>query len=339
MTARISSRDSRPVSRSWTSSPPRTRFMSCSVIGERRRSWFSISRTSGLAWRISSASSENPGASTTSTNIELRRSASGALDRPVEAEDAAVGALAIGGQRQLEGVVLVRAHGHAAGVVVLDDRHGRQLELVHQPAPGVEVEQVVERQLLAVELRDHREQVRARADLGVVGRALVRVLAVGKIEHLLERHRVLRREVVLALGEPARDGGVVARRVGERLEREALARAVGQPAVALAQLVEHRVVALGRDHHGREVVVLRRRPDQRGAADVDVLDHLLLVHPAPRRHALERIEVHAHQVDRLDLVLVQRPTCSSLERTASRPAWMRGWSVLTRPSRISGKPV
>ena len=47
----------RPVSRSCTSMPPRTRFMSCSLIGERRRSWFSSSRMFGLAWSTSRASS------------------------------------------------------------------------------------------------------------------------------------------------------------------------------------------------------------------------------------------------------------------------------------------
>src|SRR5690554_3386844 len=31
--------------------------------------------------------------------------------------------------------------------------------------------------------------------------------------------------------------------------------------------------------------------------------------------------------------------CSSSSRRASRPPWILGWSVLTRPSRISGKPV
>ena len=51
-----------------------------------------------------------------------------------------------------------------------------------------------------------------------------------------------------ALGEPARDRGVVAGGVGERLGREALARPQRQPAVGVAQLLEHRVVALGRDH-------------------------------------------------------------------------------------------
>ena len=138
----------------------------------------------------------------------------------------------------------------------------------------VEVEQVVERELLAAELGDHREHVGARADLRVVGGALVRVLAVGELEHLLEGAHEQRREVLALLLEPARDRRVVARGVGERLGGQALARRHRQAPVGLAQLVEHRVVALGADDRRGVGVVLGRGADHRRAADVDVLDHL-----------------------------------------------------------------
>ena len=151
-------------------------------------------------------------------------SASAPVDHAVEDEDAAVRRDRIGGERRLVGLEQRSADGRAARVVVLDDDRRRQLELLDQPARRVEVEQVVERQLLAVQLRHHRQQVRARAGLRVVGGALVRVLAVRQVEHLLVHARVERREVVLALGEPARDRGVVARGVGERLGRQRLAR-------------------------------------------------------------------------------------------------------------------
>ena len=79
----------------------------------------------------------------------------------------------------------------------------------------------------------------------------MRVLAVGELEHLLERAHHQRREVGALLLEPARDRGVVAGRVGERLRGEALARRRRQPAVELAQLGQDRVVALGADHRRR----------------------------------------------------------------------------------------
>ena len=74
--------------------------------------------------------------------------------------------------------------------------------------------------------------------------------------------------------------------------------------VEVGELLEDRVVALGLDDHGGEREVLGGRPDHRRAADVDVLDHLVLGGAAARRGLLERVEVHAHEVDELDPVLL-----------------------------------
>jgi hypothetical protein len=52
-------------------------------------------------------------------------------------------------------------------------------------------------------------------------------------------------------------------------------------------------------------VVLGGGADHRRPPDVDVLDHLVLGSVDPGGCALERIEVHADQVDRLDLALAQ----------------------------------
>ena len=114
----------------------------------------------------------------------------------------------------------------AARVVVLDDHARRPLvaDLGEHRAGAVEVEDVVERQLLAVQLAHAREHAAARADLRVEGRPLVRVLAVRQVDRLLVGAHVEVGEVVAALGEPARDRGVVAGRVGERLGGERLAR-------------------------------------------------------------------------------------------------------------------
>jgi hypothetical protein len=49
-------------------------------------------------------------------------------------------------------------------------------------------------------------------------------------------------------------------------------------------------------------VVLGGRADHRGTADVDLLDHLVLGRPAAAGRPLERVEVHADQVDELDAV-------------------------------------
>ena len=169
---------------------------------------------------------------------------------------------------------------------------------------GVEIEQVVERELLAAVLGHHREQVAARAGLHVVGRALVRVLAVGEIGHLDELAELALGER-LRVGEPVRDRDVVARRVRERLRGQLAARVEAEIARRLAQLVEHEAVALGVDEHGDRGEVLGGRAHHRRPADVDRLDDIALARLAPRRHVPERVEVDDHEIDRLDAVLGQ----------------------------------
>ena len=170
---------------------------------------------------------------------------------------------------------------------------------------GVEIEQVVERELLAAVLGHHREQVAARAGLHVVGGALVRVLAVGEVGHLDELAELALGER-LGVGEPVRDRDVVARGVRERLGGQLAARVEAEIARRLAQLVEHEAVALGIDEHGDGGEVLGGRAHHRRAADVDRLDDVALARLAPRGHVPERVEVDDHEVDRLDAVLGQR---------------------------------
>ena len=64
---------------------------------------------------------------------------------------------------------------------MLDDDAGRERELAHEQPGRLEVVQVVERELAAVELVDAGEQMGACAPLGVVRGALVRVLAVRQL--------------------------------------------------------------------------------------------------------------------------------------------------------------
>ncbi len=231
----------------------------------------------------------------------LRR---GGVDGPVERDDAAERAQRVALERGAVGAREVGGDGGAARVVVLDDHAGgRVAEVAQEGAGRVEVEDVVVGDLLAVVLADLREHVGARADLGVVGAALVRVLAVRQVRDLLEGAEVELRELLELLAEPARDRGVVAGGVGERLGGEPLARRQRQHPVALAELLEDGVVALGADDDDRERVVLRRGADHRRAADVDVLDDLLVARAEAAGGALERVEVHADEVDELDVVL------------------------------------
>ena len=249
-----STRSSRSASRSWTSMPP----IDLAQAGSQRASRRAARGRRGSACsacRRAPRARRRRSRARTAPRRTARRSASASArsTRRFRHDHAAEGRHRVARERALIG--LERASAPTAtphGLLCLTITHAGTWNSASSSARGVEVEQVVERQLLAAELRDHREHVRPRADLRVVGAALVRVLAVGQLEHLLERAHQQRREVLALLLEPAGDRGVVAGRVGERLGRQDLARLQRQPPVGLAQLGEHRVVALGADDRRRE---------------------------------------------------------------------------------------
>ncbi len=132
----------------------------------------------------------------------------------------------------------------------------------------------------------------------------MRVLAVRQLAHLLVRVREALRERLTAR-EPVGD-----RRLVRSGGREGLG---GEPAARrrrhrsrVAELGEHLVV-LVRARHGRDVgEVLRGRAEHRRAPDVDHLDGLLLARAVAARDVLERIQVHADQVERRDVLFVER---------------------------------
>src|SRR3989442_1402174 len=68
----------------------------------------------------------------------------------------------------------------AARIVVLDDHGGGRGELAHRPPGGVEVEEVVVRQLLALELPGARHGSGVLVGVEIEGRLLVRVLAIAQ---------------------------------------------------------------------------------------------------------------------------------------------------------------
>ena len=229
----------------------------------------------------------------------------------------------IGGERLLERLVQARAHGRAARVVVLDDRRGRQLELVDQLPARVEVEQVVERQLLAVQLRHHRQQVRARAGLRVVAPRA------GAGSRRRRGRAPSRTSACTAPGSPPR-----ARRTSARSRRRS-ARCRRTPRAPAPRAC----AATSRPSDARAARRARRRssPGETttaanawffAAARISVGPPMSMfsitscvLDPALPGHALERVEVHAHEVDRLDLVLVER--VARAPRSSAPPAARR----------------
>src|SRR6185312_6769901 len=101
--------------------------------------------------------------------------------------------------------------------------------------------------------------------------------------------------------EPAGDrrvegGGALERARGESAPR-------GTPDLTVcAELGEEALVVLGPADGDDVRVVLRRGSQQRGPADVDLLDRVLPRDIEAPHGALERVEVDADKIDRLDAV-------------------------------------
>ena len=139
------------------------------------------------------------------------------------------------------GLLQGRAGRHPAGVGVLDDRRRRFGELQGETGSRVEVEQVGEREGLALE---HARVAESPVALLVEGGGLVRVLAVAQVADLRRpQQEVVRDDAVQLERGPGElgstgvdvrqrcgDGRVVGGRVGERLPRQLEAERPGQSA-------------------------------------------------------------------------------------------------------------
>ena len=100
----------------------------------------------------------------------------------IDADHAAVGGDGIAGQGFLIGLENGSASRRAAGIGVLDDDDGGLFKLLRQFPAGVEIDQVIEAELLALKLRCAGNAA-ARA-VGVKRGALVRVFAVAQAAEL-----------------------------------------------------------------------------------------------------------------------------------------------------------
>ena len=139
--------------------------------------------------------------------------------------------------------------------------------------------------------------------LAVELRPLVRVLAVAQRLHEVE----FQEEFLVQTRLRPHVGGdhrVVLGRMGVGLGRELQPRRLFGVAAGL-DLRQHLSVVRRIAHHRHVGPVLGCRTKHRGSADVDVLNGILHLHVGFGDRLPERIEVHAHQVDELDAVLLQ----------------------------------
>ena len=301
-TTSISSSGSGSASRSCTSRPPSTRFRSHSD-GSNGAPLRSLRiRDAGLLRERLDGGRVVAGREQHLDELLREPLAERRADRPVEHDHAAVRRHRVGGERLLVGLLDRLGDRHAARVVVLDDHAGRAVELDREEPRGGEVVEVVERQRLAVELLDAREQVRAGAALGVVGGLLVRVLAVGELERWSKTgHERSRGSPRRADSQPAialSYAAVVANAAAASSRRVST-----DDVVAVAQLVRARArsrpggrrgstcawfLAAARSIAGPPMSIFSIASSQ---LDVEAADGLL-----------EGVEVDADEVDRLDPV-------------------------------------
>src|SRR5438132_552092 len=192
---------------------------------------------------------------------------------------------------------------YAARVLVLDDRDGRLSEVDRDSPRRVDVQHVVEARGLAVQLLHRRHRAIFTAHR-VHRRLLVRVLAIAQVADLAERERQLVGELHPGLAREARcDRRVVRRRMAEGLGGEH-ATGLERDVAPQLQLVEHRGVTLRPRDDDNVLVVLRRGAEDRGAADVDLVEQ----HAAALsrgRVLREGIEVDGDEVDRLDALALE----------------------------------
>ena len=195
------------------------------------------------------------------------------------------------------------ADGEAARVGVLDHAGRGLLELGDERARGVDVEPVGERERGALQLARMRHAA-GWPGHGVERAALMRVLAVAK---LVQPRPTDGQLLGAASLRPSR---CAARRPpacrtpprGRTPRRRAGGASPSESDPMLAQLGEDRFVLRWRDHDGDRIAVLGGGADERGAADVDVLDDRVLVRTARQRLG-ERVQRRDHDVDRLEPAL------------------------------------
>ena len=104
-------------------------------------------------------------------------------------------------------------------------------------------------------------------------------------------------------GEIGRHHGIVLRGVRERLGREPVAHGDFRRALIGRQLIEQGAIVARIDDYGDRGMVLRRGAHHGRAADVDVLDGILVAAVGPRHGGGKRIEIDGEQIDGLDAVL------------------------------------
>ncbi len=185
---------------------------------------------------------------------------------------------------------------------MFDDRRRRAVELPDEVPRRIQIHDVIEGQLLALQLRRARERPRSRLRITIEGSPLVRILPVPDPGDLLECERQTLWERLIQRRKGAGDDGVIRRGTSEGRGRQH-APCPLRHAACLLHLGDDRCVLRRITDHGDSLPVLGRRAQQGHTADIDQLHGLGEGRIEGAR--FERVEIHHHQIDRGDAHLVQ----------------------------------
>ena len=193
---------------------------------------------------------------------------------------------------------------------MLDDHAGGRLEGADALPSGIAVGNVVVGKLLALKLLIAGKKTRSNRCFAIEGGSLMGIFPVAHVlnffplagKNLREASALI---VFIKTREIVRDHAVVAGSMSEDLLGERKARGSRDGAFCLDFSSHGRVV--GRiDDHGNGLVILGRSADHRRTANVDIFDRILKRAVGLGDRLLERIKIHADDIDRINAVCLKR---------------------------------
>ena len=190
---------------------------------------------------------------------------------------------------------------------MLDDHAGRVRKLPYALERRVGIHDVVIREFLALQLPRAAHRDAACAGVCVKCRLLVRIFAVTQVHALAKRQvEVIAGRLCAFLypGQVSGDRGIVLCRMGKCLGGQALTKIRARMAGVGGELRQECGIIRRIHDHSDRGVVLGRRAQHGGSADIDVLDRILIAAVAAGNRRGKGVEVHDQKVDRRDAVLL-----------------------------------
>ena len=186
---------------------------------------------------------------------------------------------------------------------MLESQTERLLEVAQHVQSRVRILYVIVRQLLSLDLPGEGQGERLGLEGGIEGRLLMRILAVAQALLEIELQEEFLRKACFRT-HVGGDAAVILRRMGIGLGGKLQPGGIRSPALG-AKFGKHGVV-IGRIAYDGDILpVLGGAAHHGRPADVDVLNGFFEGDTLLRDGLAERIEVHAHEVDGLNSILLK----------------------------------